>query len=89
MAKKITLEIAQKMKERYAVLGTYAAVAKEFGISASTASRYIKEQSAIKTYDAYSGSTPSEIPGDVFTFSILTDAEAASYDAFMKEFYVF
>lgn len=89
MASKITPEIAKKMKERYEVLGTYAAVAKEFDVSASTASRYIKELNSIKTYDKFV--CPPDVvitdePGNILTFSVLTDEEAASYNVFMKEF---
>ena len=43
MAKKITNEIIEQMFELYEELGTYSAVAKKLGVSASTVSKYIKE----------------------------------------------
>ena len=42
MATKVTQELISKMVELYNKLGTYAAVAREIGISASTCSKYIK-----------------------------------------------
>ena len=42
MAKKVTDEMAQQMLERYEAVGVFAQVAREFGVSASTASRHIK-----------------------------------------------
>lgn len=87
MAKKITSAIAQALAARYAELGSYAAVAREFGISASTASKYIKEQSAIRTYNSYCGPAPSVSPHDIFTFSSLTEEEKASREAFYAEFF--
>lgn len=87
MAKKITTEIAIAMATRYKELGSYAAVAKEFGISATTASRYIKEQDAIKTYDVYSGPAPTMEPRDVYSFSTLSNEEKASREDFYDEFF--
>lgn len=87
MAKKITTEIAIAMAAKYKELGTYAAVAKEFGVSSSTASRYIKEQDFIRTFSSYGGPTPSAKPQDVFSFSTLTDAEAASLEEWYNEFF--
>lgn len=86
MAKKITTEIAIAMAARYKELGTYAAVAKEFGVSSSTVSRYIKEQGSIRTFSSYNGPAPSAKPQDVFSFSFLTDDEAASMEEWYKEF---
>lgn len=87
MAKKITTEIAIAMAARYKELGTYAAVAKEFGVSSSTASRYIKEQGSIKTFDSYDGPAPANEPQDVFSFSSLTEDEAASLEEWYNEFF--
>lgn len=42
MAIKVNNELIEKMVELYNKLGTYAAVAREIGISASTCSKYIK-----------------------------------------------
>lgn len=42
MATKITKELVEQMVELYNKLGTYAAVAREIGVSASTCSKYIK-----------------------------------------------
>jgi len=42
MATKVTKELIDKMVELYNKLGTYAAVAREIGVSASTCSKYIK-----------------------------------------------
>lgn len=86
MAKKITPEIAIAMAACYKKLGTYAAVAKEFGVSSSTASRYIKEQGTIRTYNEYCGPAPSDGPRNMFSFSHLTDNEAASLEQWYKEF---
>ena len=42
MATKVTNELIEQMVELYNKLGTYAAVAREIGVSASTCSKYIK-----------------------------------------------
>lgn len=42
MATKVTNELVEQMVELYNKLGTYAAVAREIGVSASTCSKYIK-----------------------------------------------
>lgn len=42
MAKKVTEQVAREMLERYEVVGIFAQVAREFGVSPSTASRHIK-----------------------------------------------
>jgi transposase-like protein len=42
MARKVTNELVEQMIELYNKLGTYAAVAREIGVSASTCSKYIK-----------------------------------------------
>ena len=41
MAKKIDNAIIEQIQELYAKLGTYSAVAKELGISASTVTKYL------------------------------------------------
>ena len=43
MAKRITQEQIAKMAELYEELGTYSAVAKKLGVSASSVSKYLKE----------------------------------------------
>ena len=51
MAKKIDNAIIEQIQELYAKLGTYSAVAKELGISASTVSKYLKKQRKKGIYD--------------------------------------
>ena len=46
MAIKVNQELINKMLELYKELKTYAAVAKELGVSASTCSKYIKAAQA-------------------------------------------
>jgi transposase-like protein len=89
MAKKITSEIIQQMLELYEELGTYSAVAKKLGVSATTVSKYIKEQNSFKTYSTYSGPTPEENPPEkelIVGFSFLSQAELNSYNDFLKEY---
>lgn len=43
MSRRITDEQKKQMLELYSEIGTYAGVAREMGVSPSTASRYIKE----------------------------------------------
>ena len=89
MAKKITSEIIQQMLELYEELGTYSAVAKRLGVSATTVSKYIKEQNSFKTYSTYDGPIPSENPPSkelIVSFSFLSTAELNSYNDFLKEF---
>lgn len=89
MAKKITSETIQQMLELYEELGTYSAVAKKLGVSATTVSKYIKEQNSFKTYSTYSGPTPEENPPEkelIVGFSFLSHAELDSYNDFLKEF---
>ena len=89
MAKKITSEIIQQMLGLYEELGTYSAVAKKLGVSATTVSKYIKEQNSFKTYSTYSGPSPMENPPQkelIVGFSFLSHAELDSYNDFLKEF---
>ena len=89
MAKKITFEIIQQISKLYEELGTYSAVAKKLGISATTVSKYIKEQSSFKTYSTYSGPAPEENPPEkelIVGFSFLSQAELDSYNDFLKEY---
>ena len=89
MAKKITPEIIQQMLKLYEELGTYSAVAKKLGVSATTVSKYIKEQNSFKTYSTYSGPSPMENPPQkelIVGFSFLSHAELDSYNDFLKEF---
>lgn len=48
MARRVTPEDITKFHELYARLGTYAAVARETGFSASTVGRYVKLKNASK-----------------------------------------
>ena len=43
MATKITTDIIKQINELYIKLGTYAAVARELGIAASTVKKYVRE----------------------------------------------
>lgn len=94
MANRITPEQIQEMVRLYAEIGTYSGVAKQMGVSASTVSRYVKEQKSIKTYEAPAaeGDIPqpkpiSEISRDsIITFSTLAPEEKESYAAWIKEF---
>ena len=93
MAKKVNQEMIAQMIELYEKLGTYSAVAKEIGVSASTVSKYIKEQNSSKTYNSYTGREPSIDPPEkniIINFSSLSQQEQDSYRNFLKEYgYVF
>lgn len=93
MAKKVNQEMIAQMIELYEKLGTYSAVAKEIGVSASTVSKYIKEQNSSKTYNSYTGPEPSIDPPEkniIINFSSLSQQEQDSYRSFLKEYgYVF
>ena len=88
MAKTITNEQKQEMLRLYEELGTYSAVARVMNISASTVSRYIKENKSIKLYTECITAKPIEsIPTDQITsFSFLTEEEQQSYQNWLKEF---
>ena len=92
MAQKITHEQIQQMLSLYETIGTYSGVAKQMGISASTVSRYIKEaKSVVQDLPILSHESAvkpiKEISFDsLLTFSILTNEEQASYNAWLKEF---
>ena len=89
MAKKITNEIIQQMLELYEELGTYSAVAKKLGVSASTVSKYIKEQNSCKTFSTYCGPMPSDTPPEkeiILGFGFLSPFEKQSYNEWIKEF---
>lgn len=83
MAKKVSPEQISEMLVLYSKLGTYSAVAKQMGISASTVSRYIKNAQNEKTYISYSGPAPS-FP-HVLKFEAMPEVKS-SYMAFVKEF---
>ena len=53
MAKRITQEQISKMAELYEELGTYSAVAKKLGVSASSVSKYLKELNSYKSFNTY------------------------------------
>ena len=93
MAKKITQEIINQMLSLYEELGTYSAVAKKLGVSASTVSKYIKEQNSYRTFSTYSGPMPADNPPEkniIINFSSLSQQEQDSYRSFLKEYgYVF
>ena len=88
---KITNEQIVKMIELYEKLGTYAAVARELGVSATTVSRYIKQNQTIKTYSLDTNvpePTPIEyIPRDqLLSFSTMTIEEVRSETEWRREF---
>ena len=89
MAKKVNQEMITQMIELYEKLGTYSAVAKEIGVSASTVSKYIKEQNSSKTYNSYTGPEPSIDPPEkniILGFGFLSTSEKQSYNEWIKEF---
>ena len=83
MSKKISQEQVQQIISFYSELGTYSAVAKKVGISATTVSRYVKEALSEKSYTSYSGPNPS-FP-NVLHFDLASE-EKSSYNAFLEEF---
>lgn len=91
--KRITQEQINEMISLYAELKTYSAVARKMGVTATTVSRYIKENSSIKTYDKAADDTlqqPKDISqidrDSILTFSFLTQEEKTSYENWLKEF---
>lgn len=88
MANRITDEQKKEMFCLYKELGSYAAVARKLGISASTVTKYIKERQSIKTYNTSVAAKPIEsiALNDILNFSILSDEEKQSYKEWLKEF---
>ena len=90
MAQKITQTQIDEMIKLYEKLGTYSAVAKEIGVSASTVSKYIKAATITHASLSASYTEPkpiTEIPFDmIVSFSTMTDAERDSYFNWLKEF---
>ena len=89
MAKRITQEQIAKMAELYEELGTYSAVAKKLGVSASSVSKYLKEQNSCKSFNTYNGPQPSELPPEkekIIGFGFLSQIEKDSYNEWLKEF---
>ena len=92
MANKISQSQIEEMIRLYAELGTYSAVAKKTGISASTVSKYIKAHQEVVNFkpDTTSTFAPKpiqEIPFEfIISFSYLTDEEKTSYEKWRKEF---
>ena len=88
---KITNEQIVKMIELYEQLGTYAAVARELGVSATTVSRYVKQNQSIKTY-VTDTNIPEPIPIEyiprdkLLSFSTMTIEEARSEAEWRREF---
>lgn len=88
MAKKIDNAIIEQIQTLYGELGTYSAVAKELGISASTVSKYLKKQSSCVSFSEYNGPQPSNEPPSretIVTFSMLSQNEKDSFSEFYKE----
>ena len=90
---KITPKMIQQMIELYETIGTYSGVAKAVGVSSSTAAKYIKEAQQVKTYDEddlEDTALPKPIESirreSLIAFCDFTDAEQASYDAWIGEF---
>lgn len=89
MAKRITQEQIEQMVDLYEELGTYSAVAKKLGISASSVSKYIKEANSCKSFNTYVGPAPSALPPEkekIIGFGFLSKAELDSYNEWLKEF---
>lgn len=89
MAKKITQTQIEEMVQLYYELKSYAAVARKLGISASTVTKYIKEQASIKKYSKCNiiAKPIDEISTQsILTFSFLTNDEISSYNSWLKEF---
>ena len=90
MAKRITPEQIQEMIKLYNELNTYSAVAAKMGISASTVSRYIKEnqsQQQIQFSNNIAAKPVEEISfNSIITFATLTEAEKESMINWLKEF---
>lgn len=89
MAKRITQEQITKMAELYEELGTYSAVAKKLGVSASSVSKYLKELNSYKSFNTYDGPQPSELPPEkekIIGFGFLSQIEKDSYNEWLKEF---
>lgn len=88
---KITNEQIVKMIELYEKLGTYAAVARALGVSATTVSRYVKQNQSIKTY-VTDTNIPEPIPieyiprNQLLSFSTLTIDEIRSEAEWRHEF---
>ena len=91
MAQKITQSQINEMIQLYDQLKTYAAVAKQMGISPSTVSRYIKESKSTTTPDIKNENIAAKpideiLTASVISFSILTDEEKKSMNEWLKEF---
>ena len=89
MAKRITQEQIAKMAELYEELGTYSAVAKKLGVSASSVSKYLKELNSCKSFNTYDCPQPSEFPPEkekIIGFGFLSQIEKDSYNEWLKEF---
>lgn len=86
---KVTREMIEKMYELYQRYRSYAAVAKEVGVSNSTAAKYIKSFVPYKTYETYDGPAPSLEPQSkerILSFSNLSAYEREGYIELMKEY---
>lgn len=83
MANKITPEQIAQMVTLYSTLKSYAAVARQLGVSASTVSKYVKANQETEkiTCSLYEGPLPiGEQEISIENFSVLSDAELASYE---------
>ena len=89
MARKITDAQISQMRELYEELGTYAAVAKQLGVSPATVSKYIKQRNVVKTYTSCT-IQPIKIedtdPQFIRNFTHQTIEEKDSYNKWLEEF---
>lgn len=87
MATKITETTIKQMQELYAKYGTYVAVAKELGVSASTVSKYLKQIKQQVIISTYEGPRPVANPNYPImpNFLLLTPVEKVSYEKIVEE----
>lgn len=83
MAKRVTGEDIQRMVALYEEIGKYSEVARQVGFSASTVSKYIKENKASQTLsgDEIEPSMPTKAPD----CSVFTSDEFFSYEDMVRE----
>lgn len=84
---KITPDQIAQMVTLYSTLKSYAAVAKQLGVSASTVSKYVKANQDLAKITCQSYEGPAPIENQEITlqnFSVLTSEELASYERIFK-----
>lgn len=92
MANRLTPDQITQILQLYSTLGTYAAVAKQMGISAATVSRYVKQAQTVVTLPniTYTAPEPQSLDSisleSIKTFSELTSEEQQSFERWYGEF---